>query len=135
MKLPFIGDDLLAPVATDLSTHAFLSLGWTKFRSSGGSTLHCRLGGEASGGEIVPVEENRSVITMVTGESAPQPPVPGSGAFGPGASPGTGRSACASPRGCADDHAERACLFAPMRRTIERCPQVARDSSGPPPGR
>jgi LCP family protein required for cell wall assembly len=29
IKLPFIGDDLLAPVATDLSTHAFLSLGWT----------------------------------------------------------------------------------------------------------
>ena len=30
------------------------------------------------------MEENRSVILMVTGESAPQPPVPGSGAYGPG---------------------------------------------------
>jgi LCP family protein required for cell wall assembly len=84
VKLPFIGKDLLAPVATDLSTHAFLSLGWTKFRSSSGSTLHCRLGGEPSGGDIVPVEENRSVIAMVTGASAPQPPIRGSGAYGPG---------------------------------------------------
>jgi polyisoprenyl-teichoic acid--peptidoglycan teichoic acid transferase len=83
-KLPFIGDDLLAPVATDLSTHAFISLGWTKFRSSSGRTLHCRLGGEAGGGEIHSVEENVNVIAMVTGASAPQPPVPGSGAFGPG---------------------------------------------------
>ena len=84
LKLPFIGDDLLAPVATDISTHGFLSLGWTKFRSSSGRTLHCRLGGESSGGEIVPTEENRSVIAMVTGDSAPQPPTPGSGSFGPG---------------------------------------------------
>lgn len=84
VKMPFVGSGLLAPIATDLSTHAFISLGWTKFRSSGGRTLHCRLGGEPSGGEIVPVEENRNVIAMVTGASAPQPPVPGSGAYGPG---------------------------------------------------
>jgi LCP family protein required for cell wall assembly len=83
-KLPFIGDDLLAPVSTDISTHGFISLGWTKFRSSAKQTLHCRLGGTASGGEIESVEENRNVIAMVTGTSAPQPPVPGSGAFGPG---------------------------------------------------
>jgi len=84
VKLPFIGDDLLAPVATDISTQGFLSLGWSKFRSSAGSTLHCRLGGESSGGDIVPTEENRAVIAMLTGDSAPQPPPPGSGAFGPG---------------------------------------------------
>jgi LCP family protein required for cell wall assembly len=83
-KMPFIGDDLLAPIITDISTHGFISLGWTKFRSSSSRTLHCRLGGEASGGEIVPVEENRNVIAMVTGDSAPQPPIPGSGAYGPG---------------------------------------------------
>jgi hypothetical protein len=71
-------------VATDLSTHSFISLGWTKFRSSSSRTLHCRLGGEASGGEIHLVEEDRNVIDMVTGASAPQPPTPGSGAFGPG---------------------------------------------------
>jgi len=90
VKLPFIGGDLLAPVATDLSTQDFLSLGWSKFRSSAGSTLHCRLGGESSGGDIVPTEENRNVIAMVTGESAPQPPTPGSGAFGPGCVTGNG---------------------------------------------
>jgi polyisoprenyl-teichoic acid--peptidoglycan teichoic acid transferase len=84
VKLPFIGDDLVAPVTTDLSTNSFLSLGWSKFRTGGGSTLHCRLGGEASGGEIRSVEENFSVIQEFTGASAPQPPVPGSGAFGPG---------------------------------------------------
>jgi polyisoprenyl-teichoic acid--peptidoglycan teichoic acid transferase len=84
VRLPFIGKDLLAPVTTDIGTHGFLSLGWTKFRTGSGSTLHCRLGGSPSGGEIIPVEENRSVIAMVTGESAPQPPVPGSGPFGPG---------------------------------------------------
>jgi len=84
VKLPFIGDDLLAPVSTDLSTHSFISLGWTKFRSSSGRTLHCRLGGELSGGDVVPVEENRNVIAMVTGDSAPQPPIPGSGVSGPG---------------------------------------------------
>jgi hypothetical protein len=84
LKLPFVGSDLLAPVATDMSTGTFLSLGWAKFRASGSSALHCRLGGEVSGGEIRSVEENRSVITMVTGDSAAQPPVPGSGAFGPG---------------------------------------------------
>jgi len=84
VELPFIGDDLLAPITTDLSTHSFLSLGWSKFRSSSGSTLHCRLGGEASGGEIRSVEENLSVIQEFNGAAAPQPPVPGSGAFGPG---------------------------------------------------
>jgi len=84
IELPFIGDDLLAPVSTDISTHGFIGLGWTKFRSSSGQTLHCRLGGEPSGGDIVPTEENRAVVAMVTGDSAPQPPPPGSGAFGPG---------------------------------------------------
>jgi hypothetical protein len=33
---------------------------------------------------IEPNEENRSVIAMVVGNSAPQPPAPGSGLYGPG---------------------------------------------------
>jgi hypothetical protein len=33
---------------------------------------------------IEPNEENRAVIAMLTGNSAPQPPAPGSGPFGPG---------------------------------------------------
>jgi LCP family protein required for cell wall assembly len=84
LKLPFIGSDLLAPVSTDLSTKTFLSLGWSKFRAGGGSTLHCRLGGEPNGGEIRSVPENLSVIQEFIGQSAPQPPVPGSGPYGPG---------------------------------------------------
>jgi polyisoprenyl-teichoic acid--peptidoglycan teichoic acid transferase len=85
-RLPFIGDDLLRPLATDLTTGQFIQLGWLRFRA--GKTVHCRLGGTPStiGGEafIVPTEENRNVIAMFRGVSAPQPPPPGSGTFGPG---------------------------------------------------
>jgi LCP family protein required for cell wall assembly len=86
--LPFIGDKLLRPVATDLSPGQFAQLGWDKWRSGNGNSVHCRLGGEISdvGGESViePTEENHNVIAMFTGDSAPQPPLPGSGAYGPG---------------------------------------------------
>lgn len=88
LRLPFDGGDLLRPLATDLGPGQFLQLGWVKFRTSGGRTLHCRLGGEGThvGGEsvILPDELNRNVIAMVTGDSAPQPPPPGSGPYGPG---------------------------------------------------
>jgi LCP family protein required for cell wall assembly len=87
-KLPFVGGKLLKPLATDLSAGQFLQLGWLEFRASPSTTLHCRLGGEAMtvGGQSViePNEENRAVIAMLTGNSAPQPPAPGSGPFGPG---------------------------------------------------
>jgi polyisoprenyl-teichoic acid--peptidoglycan teichoic acid transferase len=86
LKMPWLADDLVAPLATDLTGGQFSQLGWVKIRS--GSTLRCRLGGSPSqfGGEsfIVSSEENRSVILMFLGVSAPQPPLPGSGAFGPG---------------------------------------------------
>jgi LCP family protein required for cell wall assembly len=82
-KLPFRGSDLLKPLATDLSTWQFLQLGWVKFRA--GSTLHCRLGGKDFGdGFITGDQENIAVIQMVLGNSAPQPPPPGSGLYGPG---------------------------------------------------
>jgi len=88
VRLPFIGGDLLKPLATDLSAGQFLQLGWVKFRAPSGQVLHCRLGGSASsiGGEsvIVSTEENFAVVRMVTGDSAPQPPPPGSGLYGPG---------------------------------------------------
>jgi len=88
VKLPSIGGDLLKPLSTDLSAGQFLQLGWVKFRSSDDRTLHCRLGGDplSVGGQAViePTEENRSVIAMVVGNSAPQPPPPGSGLYGPG---------------------------------------------------
>ena len=85
---PFIAGDLVRPLATDLSSAQLLQLGWRKFRTPDSGRLRCRLGGVAvsEGGVsyIQGSEENRSVIAMVTGQSAPQPPPPGSGPFGPG---------------------------------------------------
>ena len=89
-KLPFIGGDLLKPLATDLSAGQFLQLGWVKFR---GHTLRCRLGGIPTniggGAYLQPDEEARSVIQMVKGTSAPQPPLPGS-LYGSGCTIGAG---------------------------------------------
>jgi LCP family protein required for cell wall assembly len=82
-RLPFSGSKLLAPIATDLSTWQFMQLAWVKFRAGG--TLHCRLGGKDYGdGYITGTEENIAVVQMVIGNSAPQPPPPGSGPYGPG---------------------------------------------------
>jgi polyisoprenyl-teichoic acid--peptidoglycan teichoic acid transferase len=82
-RLPFSGGDLMKPLATDLSTWQFLQLGWVKFRE--GSVIHCRLGGNDFGdGYITPNQDNIAVIQEVLGKSAPQPPAPGSGLFGPG---------------------------------------------------
>src|SRR5205085_1113174 len=62
--------------------------GWVYKRAGAGRAYHCRLGGSASsiGGEsvIVPTQENFAVVHMVKGDSAPQPPPPGSGPYGPG---------------------------------------------------
>jgi len=84
-KLPFTGDSLLKPLATDLSTGQILQLGWVKFRSSGGDTLYCRLGGDPSSATgqsvIVPSEDNRNVLAMWSGDAAPQPPT---STYGPG---------------------------------------------------
>jgi len=83
MRLPFSGSDLMKPLATDLSTWQFIQLGWVKFRA--GSVIHCRLGGHDYGdGYITPDQDNIGVIQEVLGKSAPQPPAPGSGLFGPG---------------------------------------------------
>ncbi|HEX5247224.1 MAG TPA: LCP family protein [Gaiellaceae bacterium] len=82
-SLPFSGSSLLAPISTDLSTWDFLQLGWVKFRA--GEIVHCRLGGSATGsGYITGTEENIQVVQEVLGNSAPQPPAPGTGLFGPG---------------------------------------------------
>jgi LCP family protein required for cell wall assembly len=81
-RLPFDGSSLMAPIATDLSTWDFMQLGWVKFRA--GSVLHCRLGGSPSGGIITSTQENIQVVQEVLGNSAPQPPAPGTGLFGPG---------------------------------------------------
>ena len=81
VRLPFVGDELVKPLATDLSAGELLQLGWVRFRANPARALHCRLGGELSsaGGQSVIVgdEENFAVIRMFEGASAPQPPPPG----------------------------------------------------------
>jgi len=82
-SLPFSGSSMLAPISTDLSTWDFLQLAWVKFRA--GDVVHCRLGGSATGnGFITSTQENIQVVQEVLGTSAPQPPAPGTGLFGPG---------------------------------------------------
>jgi LCP family protein required for cell wall assembly len=86
VKAPFDAGKYMRPITTDLSAWELLQLGWVYKRA--GRVLHCRLGGSAMsiGGAsvIVPTDENRRVVAMVTGKSAPQPPPPGSGPYGPG---------------------------------------------------
>jgi LCP family protein required for cell wall assembly len=87
LDAPFSADSYVAPLTTDLSTWDFVQLFWVMKRASASSTLHCRLGGNvnpAGGSDIIPSEDNRAVIGMVTGASAPQPPRPGTGTYGPG---------------------------------------------------
>jgi LCP family protein required for cell wall assembly len=83
--LPFHGGKLMKPLATDLSSWQLVQLGWVKFRASGSHSLYCRLGGDPSsaGGQsvIIPSEDNRNVLSMWSGRSAPQPPTT---TYGPG---------------------------------------------------
>jgi LCP family protein required for cell wall assembly len=78
-QLPFEGTSLVKPLTTDLSTWQLIQLGWVKFRAGNGSALHCRLGGDADPGgttDIIPNDDDRNVISMFEGQSAPQPPPP-----------------------------------------------------------
>jgi LCP family protein required for cell wall assembly len=88
LRMPFIGDELAAPLATDLSANQFLQLGWVKRRTPDSGILRCRLGGTIADIDgqsvIVGSEDNASVIAMVEGKVAPQRPRPGAGPFGPG---------------------------------------------------
>ncbi|TMK78422.1 MAG: hypothetical protein E6G45_06510 [Actinobacteria bacterium] len=81
VKLPFIGDDIMSPLATDLSAGQLVQLAIVKKRA--GSELRCRLGGTTLGGDLIPDEEIHRTIAAFLGNSAPQPPLPGS-AFGSG---------------------------------------------------
>ena len=82
MRMPWIGSDLMKPLATDLSANEFLELGFDKLRA--GRTIHCRLGGISTGGDITPSEDNGKVILMVLGRSAVQPPAPTGDTYPPG---------------------------------------------------
>jgi LCP family protein required for cell wall assembly len=85
LSMPFDGKKLMKPLTTDLTSWQLIELGWVKFRASGSHTLYCRLGGDATsvGGSsvLLPSEDNRSVLAMWAGLSAPQPPTT---TFGPG---------------------------------------------------
>jgi LCP family protein required for cell wall assembly len=78
VRLPFAGDDLVGPLATDLSTWQLLQLGWVSFRADPASAVHCRLGGDPAtvGGEsvILPSEDNVEAVAMFTGRAAPLAP-------------------------------------------------------------
>jgi polyisoprenyl-teichoic acid--peptidoglycan teichoic acid transferase len=74
VRLPFIGEDLVSPLTTDLSTPQVFQLGWLRFRASKDRTTYCRLGVTGDG------DDNASVLLMFTGRSAIQPPSPISGA-------------------------------------------------------
>jgi LCP family protein required for cell wall assembly len=82
LKSPFKGSSYVKPLATDLSTSQLVQLGWVKFRASGSSSVHCRLGGDFGGGGTgAPSEDNPATLAMFLGKSAPQPPT---GQFDPG---------------------------------------------------
>jgi polyisoprenyl-teichoic acid--peptidoglycan teichoic acid transferase len=86
VKLPFIGDDVMKPLTTDLTAGQLIQLALVKKRS--GNELHCHVGGTPSGfggGYLVTDEEARRTIAAFMGRSAPQPPLPGS-TFGSGCS-------------------------------------------------
>jgi polyisoprenyl-teichoic acid--peptidoglycan teichoic acid transferase len=80
VRIPFSGSGLAKPLTTDLSAGQLVQLGWVKFRASSSSSIHCRLGGDLSGGGS-PSEDNPATIAMFLGKSAPQPPT---GPFEPG---------------------------------------------------
>jgi LCP family protein required for cell wall assembly len=46
LRLPFVGGDLVRPLATDLTAWELMQLGWVYFRADKGRALHCRLGGD-----------------------------------------------------------------------------------------
>jgi LCP family protein required for cell wall assembly len=87
VKLPFVGGDLVKPLATDLSTFQFMQIGWIYKR---GHELHCRLGGTPEtlpDGQSVIVSEGddkERVILALLGKTAPLGPRPGEERYGAG---------------------------------------------------
>jgi LCP family protein required for cell wall assembly len=95
LRMPFIGDELVAPLSTDLSANQFLQLGWVKRRTPSSGILRCRLGGEIADIDgqsfIIGSEDNARIIAMVEGKAAPQGARPGETLFGPGCRIGPAR--------------------------------------------
>jgi LCP family protein required for cell wall assembly len=76
VRLPFIGDELVSPLATDLTTPQVFQLGWLRFRASKDRTAYCRLGPTGDG------DDNGEVLLMFAGRSALQEPSPVTGGAG-----------------------------------------------------
>ena len=76
-----MGDEIVRPLATDLSAGQLVQLGWAYFRADPSNALHCRLGGDPAsvGGESVLLgsEDNVAAVAMFLGKSAPLPPPKG----------------------------------------------------------
>ncbi|MBD0290507.1 MAG: LCP family protein [Thermoleophilia bacterium] len=95
LHMPFIGDDLVNPLATDLSAGQLLQLAWVRRRAAADKTLRCRLGGTPTtiGGidYLQSSEDNVRVVDMIRNrDSAAQPPAPGD-PFAPGCFVGRAR--------------------------------------------
>lgn len=87
LRMPLVGDEIVRPLATDLSTNELLAFAWVRRRAADDKTLRCRLGGTpdtVSGASIIQSsEDNPLVIAMITGQTAPQRPPEGQ-PFAPG---------------------------------------------------
>ena len=82
ISMPFDGSKIAKPLTTDMTASELAQFGWVRFRSSSGSAVHCRLGGDRGGsGSGAPSEDNPATIAEFLGKSAPQPPTD---PFGPG---------------------------------------------------
>jgi polyisoprenyl-teichoic acid--peptidoglycan teichoic acid transferase len=82
ITMPWDGSKVAKPLTTDMSAWQLAQFGWVRFRSSSGSAVHCRLGGDlGGGGSGAPSEDNPATLAMFLGKSAPQPPTD---AYAPG---------------------------------------------------
>ena len=76
VKLPFIGDELVSPLTTDLSTPQVFQLGWLRFRAGTKGSIYCRLSFIGDG------DDNGETLLMFTGKSALQRPSLATGGAG-----------------------------------------------------
>jgi len=76
VKLPFIGDELVSPLTTDLSTPQVFQLGWLRFRAGTKGSIYCRLNFTGDG------DDNGETLLMFAGKSALQRPSLATGGAG-----------------------------------------------------